>query len=148
MADQNFFMRIGNSFMKFILSSPLHGMLSRNFMLISVTGRKSGKTYTTPVNYQRQGEALLVVSMRDRTWWRNLRGGAPVTMRLQGKVVAGMGKVMEDDREIADALDGILKQTPQVARYLGIKLDPNGKPAADELNEAAKSKVIVEITLS
>lgn len=41
----------GNDFMAWVLRSPFHGMLSNGMMLITVTGRKTGKTYITPVGY-------------------------------------------------------------------------------------------------
>ena len=66
-------------------------------MLITFTGRVSGKSYTTPVNYLLIGDVLYVVSMRGRTWWRNLRGGGSVTLRLNGEKVHGWGEVVEDD---------------------------------------------------
>lgn len=69
---QNLLIKIGNPFMKTILRSPLHGLVSENVILITFTGRKSGKTYTTPVNYVRDGEALIILSHDDRTWWKNL----------------------------------------------------------------------------
>lgn len=74
-----------NSMMKWLLRSPLHGLISKNIMLLTYTGRKSGKVYTVPVNYVRQSDHLSVVSYRHRTWWRNLRGGAPVTLLIQGQ---------------------------------------------------------------
>ena len=40
-----------NAGMRFILRSPLHGMVSKTITLISFTGRKSGKAYSTPVSY-------------------------------------------------------------------------------------------------
>ena len=43
----------GNDFMAWVLRSPFHGMLSNGMMLITVTGRKTGKAYTTPVGYYR-----------------------------------------------------------------------------------------------
>src|SRR4030042_5733909 len=70
-----------------VLRSPFHGMLSRSVMLMTVTGRKSRAAYTTPVNYLPVGEELWTVSFRNRTWWRNLRGGAAVTLRLRGGLV-------------------------------------------------------------
>lgn len=66
----------GNSFMTFILRSPMHGILSGSTMLITVTGRKSGRPITTPVNYYQKGDTLWVISNRERSWWRNLKGGA------------------------------------------------------------------------
>ena len=53
--------------MTLLLRSPLHGMLDKSTMLITVTGRKSGVPYTTPVNYIRSGEVLLTTSFKDRT---------------------------------------------------------------------------------
>jgi deazaflavin-dependent oxidoreductase (nitroreductase family) len=78
-----------------LLHSPLHGLLSNGYMLITVTGRKTGRTYTTPVNYGRAGDTLTCFSKRDRTWWRNLRGGAPVTVWLRGRERRGLGVVVE-----------------------------------------------------
>ena len=51
--------KIYNALMKSVLRSPLHGMVSKNFMLITFTGRRSGKVYTTPVNYVRDGDSIL-----------------------------------------------------------------------------------------
>jgi hypothetical protein len=39
-----------------LLKSPLHGLMSADVMLVTLTGRRSGRTYTRPVSY-RQGEA-------------------------------------------------------------------------------------------
>jgi len=63
-----------------LLHSPLHGLMSSSTMLITFAGHKSGKIYTTPVNCVGDSHTLLVVSPTDRLWWRNLRGGAAVTV--------------------------------------------------------------------
>jgi deazaflavin-dependent oxidoreductase (nitroreductase family) len=145
MAESNFFLRSGNIMFSWLLRSSLHGLLSKNFVLVSVTGRKSGKVYTTPVNYRRAGEALQVISTRERTWWRNLRGeGAAATLHLQGKDVQTWGQVLEDEQEVAQMLVDYLMQVPQVARYFGVKPGPDGKLSEDEIRQAAKDKVIVE----
>ena len=88
------FVKTGNPFVSALLRSPLHGLLGTKFMLVSVTGRKTGRTYTTPVNYVRQGDTLAVISRRGRTWWRNLSKPAPVLVRLRGKRRCGMGQVV------------------------------------------------------
>jgi len=74
------FSKIYNPMMKALLRSPLHGMVSNGIMLITFHGRKSGKVHSTPVNYLREGNNITVFSRRDRVWWRNLRGGAEVTV--------------------------------------------------------------------
>src|SRR5260370_1258126 len=75
-----------NPISKTILRSPLHGMLSRQFLLITFTGRKSGKVFTTPAMYEQQGETLLL--RVGYPWWKNLRDGAAVRVRLRGKTYA------------------------------------------------------------
>lgn len=74
-----------NPIMTGLLRSPLHGLISGNTLLLHVTGRKSGRVYTFPVSYVRsQGGSFTVLTLEDRTWWKNLRGGAPVKLLLQG----------------------------------------------------------------
>jgi len=67
----------GNFFMKAILNSPLHGLLGDSFAVITVTGHKTGRAISTPVNVSFADNCYTVVSTRDRTWWRNLRGDVP-----------------------------------------------------------------------
>jgi len=96
---------LANGTMMVLLRSPLHGLVSNRAMLISVSGRKSGRLYTTPVNYVRDGDTIAVVSRTHRTWWRNLRGGAPVAVRVEGKDLKGVAEVVVDDKEaVAKAL--------------------------------------------
>ena len=47
-------------------------------LLLSVTGRKSGKTYSTPLVYFRDADSYVVVgsdgaARRDPQWWKNLQ---------------------------------------------------------------------------
>ncbi|HSQ25896.1 MAG TPA: hypothetical protein VLM80_02115 [Anaerolineales bacterium] len=62
-------------------------------MIISFRGRKSGKAYSTPVNYflapGEQGEYLVTFGKPERVWWRNLRDGAQITLCLKGNTVRG-----------------------------------------------------------
>ena len=136
-----------NSLMNWLLSSPLHGLLSKSFMLITYTGRKSGQVYTTPVNYVRDGSALTVVSFRQRTWWKNLRGGAPVTVRVQGQDFKATGDVVEDDDGVAATLAAHLQNAPQYAKYLQVKINPDGQPNRDDVVRAARERVMIRVRL-
>jgi len=93
-----------NPIMITLLRSSLHGMLSKNMVLITVTGSKSGRQYTTPVNYYQQGDDLWVVSKRERTWWRNLKGGAPVSLVFKGKAVQAFGESVTGQAEVKKRL--------------------------------------------
>lgn len=136
-----------NPLMKWLLRSPLHGLISKSFMLITYTGRKSGRVYTTPVNYVRDGDYLLVTSFRQRTWWRNLLGGAPVTVRVQGRDFKGIGEALTDDEEVIANLLAYLQQAPQLAKYFQVALDASGQPNAEDVARNAQDRVMVRIKL-
>src|SRR5690349_24649181 len=87
-----------NPFVAAILRSPLHGLLSRQLILLTYTGRKTGKRYTIPVGYARDGDALVVFS--SRSWRRTLRGSAPVEVLLQGRRYTGTAVPIEDPEEV------------------------------------------------
>src|SRR5512138_3050089 len=80
--------------MSWLLRSPFHIFMG-GMLLITVTGRKSGRAITTPVNYVRDGDTLLITSKTDRTWWRNVRGGAPVALRLNGRAYRAEANTIE-----------------------------------------------------
>lgn len=139
--------RIGNPFVAFLLRSPLHAMLSKNMLLITVTGHKSGRKLTTPVGYVCAGDELLIVSSPDRTWWKNLRGGAAVKVHLQGRDLSGLGRVIENQAEVAESLIEMLQAAPQYQKYLKVSLTPDGQPLdPSALATAAQTRVMVKIT--
>jgi deazaflavin-dependent oxidoreductase (nitroreductase family) len=139
--------RLGNPVMSLLLHSPLHSLLSKNVLLITVTGRRSGRAYTTPVGYVQSGDELLIVSSPDRTWWKNLRGGATVKVRWQGRDLTGHGLAVEDQTEVAADLIVLLKAAPQYQKYLAVSLTPDGQPIDPAaLSKAAQSTVMVKIS--
>jgi hypothetical protein len=136
----------GNDIMAMILRSPLHGLLSGSTVLVTVTGRKSGRAITLPVNYVADGDTLWVLSGRDRTWWKNLRGGAAVGLYLKGREVAARGETVEDPPAVAGALKVYLKAIPLAARSLGIKVQGGAADPVD-LGRAAAERVFVRLLL-
>ena len=121
-----------------LLRSPFHTLISGNMMLITVRGRRSGRALTTPVNYVRHEEELLVVSFRGRTWWRNLRGGAPVELLLAGKQREVVASVAETDSEVVRGLAEVVGLSASYARPLAMGLDGAGRPKAHDLARAAE----------
>ena len=136
----------GNSFMTFMLRSPIHGVMSGSTMLITVTGRKSGRPITTPVNYYQEGDTLWVISNRERTWWRNLKGGAPAKLRLRGQEVNGFGEVFLDEAAVAPQIGEYVRHLPMSARALGVHMQDDQPDPAD-LRRLAKERVMIKITL-
>ena len=136
-----------NPFVAALLRSPLHRIVSSGLMLLTYTGRKSGQQYTIPVGYTRLGNDLLVFTYY--AWSRNIRGGAPVTVNLQGRLMTAQAEVIEDsDRVIAevDRLAAAVGKKQAFARA-GIKLSTTPLPTREELARALAGSVVVRIRL-
>ncbi|MEO3863564.1 hypothetical protein [Acrocarpospora sp. B8E8] len=100
-------MRVVNAVVRWLLLSPLHDLLSRSVVLLLITGCRSGRTFAVPVQYAEDGDVLTIVSRRDRLWWRNLAGGAPLTVVLRGKRHAAYGAVNSAPTAVRDALGAV-----------------------------------------
>jgi hypothetical protein len=83
--------------MKPLLSSPLHFIASNSVMLLSINDG-SGKTYTTPADYKRDQNSIIVLARKERGWWKNLRGGVSVTARICGQNLSGIADVAKLDK--------------------------------------------------
>ena len=135
-----------NSGMKFVLRSPVHGVVSKTVLLITFTGRKSGKTYTTPVDYSQDGDQVYIFTHAD--WWKNLQGWAPVRLRIRGQEFQGVAEpVAEDKRAIAAGLTEHLRKVPSDARYYGVTFDDHKNPRAEEVEKAAQTVVMIRVRL-
>ena len=136
----------GNDFMARVLRSPFHGMLSNGMMLITITGRKTGKKYTTPVGYYREGNSLWVITSRDRTWWKNLCGGADVGLLLKRKQVSGFAELELDESAVQARLSDYVKHIPQAAKPMGIRVQ-NGQANAEDVARVAQDRLFVKVKL-
>ena len=75
-------------------------IVGRNVAIITYTGRRSGRSFSTPVAYRRSGDELeIAANMPDaKSWWRNFLGdGAPLTVRLAGIERAGHAVAQRDE---------------------------------------------------
>ena len=137
----------GNDFMAWVLRSPLHGMLSNGMMLITITGRKTGKTYTTPVGYYVEGDYMWVITSRERTWWKNLQGGAKVDLLLKRKPVKGIADVELDEKSVEVRMVEYLRHVPQAAKPMKIRME-DGKPNQEDISTTAKDRLFVKIKVN
>jgi hypothetical protein len=66
--------------------------VSRRFTVVTYQGRRSGRTFSTPVGYQKKGNlvAIKVMLPDSKTWWRNFTGdGGPISLDLDGTARTG-----------------------------------------------------------
>jgi deazaflavin-dependent oxidoreductase (nitroreductase family) len=127
-----------------LLRSPLHPAMSKATMLLTYTGRKSRRTYTTPVNYVRDGDELLVVGSREHSWWKNLRGGGE-TARVGGRDMKGEAEAFEGEAA-EEGLVAVLRAVPAYRRYWKVELGGDGHPRnPDALRRVAEGNALVKI---
>ena len=137
-----------NPVVKFILSSPLHGLMSRNTVILEFHGRKSGKIYTTPVSYRATNGGLHCFTDSANKWWRNLQGGDEVGVTLRGRKRKGKPSVLADGSEkVQTALRDLLIASPRDVAHAGVAFEADGQPVPSDVVEASKSLVLISIEL-
>jgi F420H(2)-dependent quinone reductase len=101
-----------NHVVKAVLRSPAHGMLSDRLLVMTVTGRRTGKKRSFPVAYREDGADKLHIHIdwpEKKVWWRNLKSPAPVSVRLRGAQRSGVGEAQGD---------------PKTDLWVDVQLDP------------------------
>ena len=137
--------KLYNPLVLWLLRSPLHAAMSNSTMLLTFSGRKSGRTYTTPVSYVRDGDELLVVGSRGHSWWKNLRGAAVVSVRVRGREMRGEAEAFEGG-SAEEGLLAVLRVGPAYRGYWKVELGEDDRPQEpDALRRVARDNALVRI---
>jgi hypothetical protein len=139
-----------NPAVAWLLRSPLHPLLDWGLMLITVTGRRSGRVYTIPVGYQCDGDALVVLVSKPsrKQWWRNYRNAGPIGVLLRGRAAHGRAVVvLPGSPAFRDDIERSLHRVPGLGRQLGIAYDRRTGLTNAQFDVVAHAAVIVRIEL-
>ncbi len=120
--------------MRVILGLPFPTPLSGRLMLLSYTGRKSGKAYRQPVSYVQQGDTLLTPGGGNWKW--NMQDGRPVHIRLRGQDVLARPELIQDPDEIERLLEVMAAANPAVSAFTGISKGADGRLDRERLETA------------
>ncbi len=149
MSVDRFFSRL-NPLIVGILRSPLHALLSGGLMLLTVTGRRSGRRFTFPVGYQRQGGELVVMvsEARRKSWWRNFSEPGGVEMRVRGRELSGEAQLVDPgSAEFRSSCERTLRRMPWLGRVFRIDYDRNRGLGEEQLEHLRKEIAVVRIRL-
>ena len=129
-----------------LLRSPLHALFSKALVLVSYTGRRTGRAVSLPVQYALAGDTVWVLVGRPDTksWWKNFADGAPARLRLRGEWVDETGTVVRGaagPERASAALAMYRERFPKAGRALGLPVE--GAPTAEQLEAAAAKAVFV-----
>ena len=109
-------MRLVNVPMRFLLGQPFPTPLSSRLMLVTHTGRTTGRRYRQPVSYVRDGDVLLTPG--GGRWTDNLRDGEPVPVRLRGRQVQARPELVREPDEADRLLRRMFERSRSVARFI------------------------------
>lgn len=91
-----------NSAVRPFITSAIGGrLLGDRMTVVTYTGRKSGRSFSLPVAYVRQGRNVTIgVSLPERKgWWRNFTGdGGRLALWLDGAELSGRATAGRDER--------------------------------------------------
>ena len=140
--------KIGNPLVRMLLGSPLHGVIDDSFLVLHLTGRKTGHRYDIPVGYVDMEGKLAVVTVA--RWRVNLRGGADVEVTLRGRRRPMHALLEEDPASVAVSYEAMIGHIgwKKAQRQLGISLSGGRAPTLVELNDAAREYGWSVITLT
>lgn len=134
-----------NTVVMAMLKTPgVRSVMGKAFMIITVTGAKTGNRYTTPVQYVRDGDRLLVLSQRRRRWWRNLAERPEVEIVLRGDTFRTVAHLAEGEAERA-AIATTLRLNPRTAKFYGVTIGPDGEPDSDGVTQLQAAFVAIVI---
>lgn len=135
---------LANPLLRIVLRSPLHGLASDSFLLLSYEGRRSGDRFRTPVAYERDGDEIVVTTFREAgTWWRNFQDGHPATLWLRGDSVGTQGLAITDEDRIAAWLATLADRDARILSLFDVPEDPE----EDGLAVITGDLVVVRFTL-
>lgn len=132
--------------MRALLASPWHRRHSDHTLTLEVSGRRTGKHYRLPVSYAEDGGDLLVfVDEADaKRWWRNLRGGATVRVRLRGQWRPGRAEVAWD-RDPAGLARALARFVAAWPGFVDLGLPQAEHYSAEDLAAVARGVAVVTI---
>jgi deazaflavin-dependent oxidoreductase (nitroreductase family) len=140
-----------NPLFSWLLRSPLHWLVSPGVTLLTVTGRKSGRRYTIPVGYQRDGDRIVIMvsNAPAKQWWRNYRQPGPVELLLRGRAAHGEAEVLApDSAEFRTRAEATFRRLPFLGRQFGLVYDRRVGLTAEQLAHLGATAAVVRVTLA
>ena len=136
--------------MRSLLRSPMHAIASDNLGILNYRGRISGRKFSTPLSFVRDGDVVRLLSSHNTAWWKNFADGpTEVEVEIARKTYGGHAQVWSKDSDyLRSGVRQFLTALPRDAKVYGIRLDDERKPIESQIAKAADHVVLVEVQLS
>lgn len=140
-------LRTLNPVLRRVLRTPLGGRIAE-FMLVSFTGRKTGRRFSVPVSAHHVDGDLYVVL--EAQWKYNFRDGADAEVYHLGKKEAMHGQLITERPVVVDIAHRLTQSygAKRAQRTMGMKFRDNRVPTVAEWEEAVPRLKIAAIKLT
>jgi deazaflavin-dependent oxidoreductase (nitroreductase family) len=127
-----------------LLRHNLMGAMGDEIMVITVTGRKSGKQYSTPIGYLRDGESIIALTNGGlANWYKNVLSIGRASLEIKGKPIPVCAEPIADQAERERIFEIYKRERARNFRILfGVPRDSS----AEELAKALATRVLVRFT--
>ncbi|KZS50180.1 hypothetical protein A4G26_20520 [Mycobacterium kansasii] len=125
-------------FVNLLLRTPFAGSAGKHFMVLTFTGRKTGREYSIPISAHWLDDSLFVLTrMR---WKNNFRNGATAEIYYDGKPMTMQGELIEDRAIVADLVYRCAESygVRRAQLIIGLKFRDKRIPSVEEFAEAAE----------
>jgi deazaflavin-dependent oxidoreductase (nitroreductase family) len=138
-----------NPAIAWILRSRVHAVMSRNLLLMTYVGAKTGVSRTLPLSYVEVGGRIYLCT-RSSAWWRNLRNGRAVDLRFRGRRVTATPVVLDvATPEALDAFRAFLTANPKTGEMLyEVRSERDRRPAEEDLRREVLRSVVVRLDVA
>ena len=122
---------------------PIYGRL---VLMLTTTGRKSGKSRVTPLQYEEIDGDIYIGSARgtNADWWRNIVANPKVRIQVKSRKFEGRAELVTDLKRVADFLEYRIKQHPTmikaIMRWEGL---PKNHTRLDLENYATNRAIVI-----
>ena len=140
-------LRVVNPALRLALRTPL-GPALKDFMVVSFTGRKTGRRYSVPVSAHHVDRQLYMIL--NAGWKHNFRDGAPASVLFAGKTTAMQGRLISEPAVVAELVHRVADSygPKKAQRSMRLKFRDNPVPTVEEFSAAASRLGLAAIRLT
>ncbi len=141
-------LRVLNPTLRLLLRAPLLGPALKDFMVVSFTGRKTGRQFSVPVSAHHIDGDLYV--LLNASWKHNFRDGAPADVLYGGKTTAMHGQLISQPAAVADLAHRAAETqgAKKAQRAMGLKFREDAIPSVQDFIEASDRLGLAAIRLT
>jgi hypothetical protein len=140
--------RAVNPLVRLLLRTPLAGPYRRQMMVVSFTGRKTGRRYSIPLSAHRVDNNLYAIT--SAPWKHNFRDGADAEVLHTGKTTAMRGELIQDPAVVADLSRRVAESygVKRAQLMMGLKFRDARIPTVEEFAEAVTRDHLAAVRLT